>query len=55
MAVIFGLGTRLLVYMRTTLENGVVRNRQQPGHFRNRKLLHLDVFRVAFGHLYESS
>ena len=28
--VVFGLGTRLRVRMRTTLENGVLRNRQQP-------------------------
>ena len=28
--VIFGLGTRLLVCMRTKLQNGVLRNGQQP-------------------------
>ena len=28
--VIFGLGTRLLVRMRTNLQNGVLRNGQQP-------------------------
>ena len=28
--VVFGLGTRLHVRMRTTLENGVLRNGQQP-------------------------
>ena len=28
--VIFGLGTRLLVRMRTKLQNGVLRNGQQP-------------------------
>ena len=32
MTVVFGLGTRLCVRMRTTLENGVLRNRQQPGN-----------------------
>ena len=31
MTVVFGLGTRLCVHMRTTLENGVLRNRQQVG------------------------
>ena len=30
MIVVFGLGTRLHVRMRTTLENGVLRNGQQP-------------------------
>ena len=30
MTVIFGLGTRLRVRMRTTFENGVLRNEQQP-------------------------
>ena len=27
---VFGLGTRICVCMSTTLENGVLRNRQQP-------------------------
>ena len=31
MTVVFGLGTRLHVRMRTKLENGVHRNRQKPG------------------------
>ena len=35
MTVVFGLGTRLRVHMRTTLENGVLRNRQQPGRVEN--------------------
>ena len=37
MTVVFGLGTRLHVRMRTTLENGVLhmRNRQQPGRAEN--------------------
>ena len=35
MTVVFGLGTRLRVRMRTTLENGVLRNRQQPGRAEN--------------------
>ena len=35
MTVAFGLGTRLRVRMRTTLENGVLRNRQQPGRAEN--------------------
>ena len=30
MIVVFGLGTRLHVHMHTTLENGVLRNGQQP-------------------------
>ena len=30
MIVIFGLGTRLLVRIRTKLQNGVLRNGQQP-------------------------
>ena len=30
MIMVFGLGTRLRVHMHTTLENGVLRNRQQP-------------------------
>ena len=35
MTVVFGLGTRLRVRMRTTLENGVLSNRQQPGRAEN--------------------
>ena len=35
MTLVFGLGTRLLVRMRTTLENGVLRNGQQPGRAEN--------------------
>ena len=35
MTVVFSLGTRLLVHMRTTLENGVLRNGQQPGRAEN--------------------
>ena len=35
MTVVFGLGTRLRVRMRTTLENGVLRNGQQPGRAEN--------------------
>ena len=35
MTVVFGLGTRLRVRMRTTLENGVLRNRQQVGRAEN--------------------
>ena len=31
MTVVFGLGTRLCVRMRTTFENGVLHNGQQPG------------------------
>ena len=31
MTVVFSLRMRLRVRMRTTLENGVLRNRQQPG------------------------
>ena len=31
MTVLLGLGTRLRVRMRTTFENGVLRNGQQPG------------------------
>ena len=31
MTVVLGLGTRLRVCMRTTFENGVLRNGQQPG------------------------
>ena len=30
MIAVFGLGTRLHVHMHTTLENGVLRNGQQP-------------------------
>ena len=30
MSVVFGLGTRLHLRMRTKLENGVLHNRQQP-------------------------
>ena len=30
MSVVFGLGTRLRVHMRTKLENGVLHNGQQP-------------------------
>ena len=30
MSVVFGLGTRLRVRMRTKLENGIVHNEQQP-------------------------
>ena len=35
MTVVFGLGMRLHVRMRKTLENGVLRNRQQPGRVEN--------------------
>ena len=35
MTVVFGLGTKLRVCMRTTLENGVLRNRRQPGRAEN--------------------
>ena len=35
MTVVFGMGTRLRVHMRTTLENGVLRNREQPGRAEN--------------------
>ena len=35
MTVVFGLGTRLRVHMRTTFENGVLRNGQQPGSVMN--------------------
>ena len=31
MTMVFGLGMRLHVHMRTTLENGVLHNGQQPG------------------------
>ena len=35
MTVVFGLGTRLRVRMRTTFKNGVLRNGQQPGSVMN--------------------
>ena len=35
MTLVFGLGTRLRVRMRTTLENGVLCNRRQPGRAEN--------------------
>ena len=35
LTVVFGLGTRLRVHMHTTLENGVLCNRQQPGRAEN--------------------
>ena len=35
MTLVFGMGTRLSVRMRTTLENGVLRNGQQPGRAEN--------------------
>ena len=35
MTVVIGLGTRLDVRMRTRLENGVLRNGQQPGSAEN--------------------
>ena len=35
MTVVFGLGTRLRMHMHTTLENGVLRNGQQPGRAEN--------------------
>ena len=35
MTVVFGLGTRLCVHLHTTLENGVLRNGQQPGRAEN--------------------
>ena len=41
--VVFGLGTKLCVRMRTTLENGVLRNRQQPGRAEN-SFIDLDKF-----------
>ena len=39
MIVVFGLGTRLRVRMRTKLENGVLRNGQQPQSVRCKRLL----------------
>ena len=35
LTVVFSLGTRLCVHMHTTLENGILRNRQQPGRAEN--------------------
>ena len=35
MTVVFGLGTRLLVRMCTTLENGILHNGQQQGRAEN--------------------
>jgi len=35
MTVVFGLGMRLRVGMHTTLENGILRNRQQAGRAEN--------------------
>ena len=35
MTVVFGLGTRLHVRMRTTFENGILRNGQQPSRAEN--------------------
>ena len=35
MTVVFGLGTRQHVHMRTRLENGILRNGQQPGSAAN--------------------
>ena len=35
MTVVFGLGTRLHVRMRTTIENGVLRKGLQPGRAEN--------------------
>ena len=35
MTVVFGLGTRLLMRMRTTFKNGVLRNGQQPSRAEN--------------------
>ena len=35
MTVVFGLGTRLRIRMRTTFENGVLRNGQQPSRAEN--------------------
>ena len=35
MTVVFGLGTRIFVHMCTTLENGILRNGQQPGRAEN--------------------
>ena len=35
MTVVFGLGTKLRVRMRTTLENDILRNGQQPGRAEN--------------------
>ena len=35
MTAVFDLGTRLRVHMRTTLENGVLHNGQQPGRAEN--------------------
>ena len=35
MTVVFSLGTKLCVRMRTTLENGILHNGQQPGRAEN--------------------
>ena len=40
---VFGLGARLRVRMRTTLENGILRNGQQPGKAVNSFIEHVVV------------
>ena len=40
---VFGLGARLRVRMRTTLENGILRNGQQPGKAVNSFIEHVAV------------
>ena len=45
MTVVFGLGTRLRVRMRTTLENGVLRTGQQPGRAENSEFVAIKTLR----------
>ena len=46
MTVVFCLGTRLLVHMCTTLENGVLHNRQQLGRAENSFIDHGELVAV---------
>ena len=46
MTVVFGLGTKLCVCMRTTLENGVLHNGQQPSELHENSFINQGKFVV---------
>ena len=49
MTVVFGLGTRLHVHMRTKLENGILRNRQQAGSAVNSLIDEFEAIKTMSG------
>ena len=48
---VFDLGTRLHVRMHTTLENGILRNRQQPQSVVNGFCCEFEAMKTLSGHI----